>query len=870
MTSLLPIFANRDHFETLPQHVRQQLASGVVGSPAGLLPEQLSTPMMKQFAQAKNQAPDALLFFRMGDFFEVFGHDAYVVSHICQLTLTSRDKTSANPVPMAGVPVVTYVNAVRKCVQAGYKVAICDQVEEPKNGTTLVRREIVRMATPAVPGDWDEEISPLGCYLAALWPCDKASSWTLAVTDASTGEFKIVGALDDDLFIQEFLTFDPKEVIVPQNVLPILKQKFQNFLPPGLRFYTAEHWISSRTAQCEMVFAEFFKPSEFYTFGLDTIPNALQTVTALLCYLKVTQKLALENIKIIQSYTLSNHCLLDESTRRHLEIFQTASHERRGSLMDLLNKTQTPYGARALSRRLLRPFKNVEDIQYSLDCVSELLKNSGFRWVITQRLGNTGDMERILAQAAQKTMTPKLYGVLRDTLVHVSLLMDVALQQPASSLFYQSATDHLQPLQAISTLKQLLEKALLPTPSPVLGKGDIFVTGFHEPLDVCCHLQQNIDGLMSALEQKERNTTKISTLKIGYNRVFGYYFEISKGKINQIPQHFHRKQTLTNADRFITEELKSLEERFLSASEERSTLERQLLEQLRQQVLSQAEPLTRLANLLAQWDVYSTFANLAEQNQWTEPVLTHNPVTALKQCLHPVLSSLRTLGQERFVPNDIVVGLTSGLPEGHFGHHLPDAQVLLITGPNMAGKSTIMRQLAIAQLMCQIGCFVPAQEALIGVCDRMCTRIGSADNPLKNQSTFMVEMLETARVLKQATDQSLLLMDEIGRGTSTADGVSLAWAILEDIHDRIRARTLFSTHYHELLKVAATHSRVRCMHMEVVEKPATLLQNMSLFFSRRFIEGGVGKSYGLHVAEMAGLPPSVVNRAQVILRNLEM
>lgn len=871
-TSPLAAFVARDR--ELAPHLRAAIEKLSTEHPSGISIAQHDTPMMKQYIAAKDEVPDAIVFFRMGDFFELFGADAVIAADICGLTLTSRDKNSANPIPMAGVPVVNYRSAIKKCVVAGFKVAVVDQVEDPRIAKGLVRREIVRIATPAVPGDLGEEDTDQsqGCYLACVLEAEQG--WTIAFVDVSTGELRLTGGLDASSFQQELSTISPREILAKSDnflkVKSIVKECFQK--TPTLSPMDA--WIFRSEKDCSQLFGDFFGPNSLSRFGVGAIGCGLQAVVGLLAYLKATQRDVLKNIQSIQTYEISNHLLLCEATKRHLDFFYTAAGDRRGSLFWFLNKCATAVGGRFLARRLNYPFKSRAEIEREHAAVAAFLSNESVLENLASTLRSTADIERLVAKAAQGNLDPRGMAWLRQSLFQIPKLhSDLFLVANEGAI--AEIRNGLQGVyEKLKPLFEILQNTLDDDPASVLGKGGkIFRSGFSAELDEITALEQDFDGLIASLEKRERENSQITTLKIGYTKVFGYYFEISKGKLSQVPPHFIRKQTLTNGERYTTPELKELEDKSVSATERRILLERELFESLRQSILANVSELVALANLLGRLDVVRNFASLAQEHNWCRPKLVDEPVTALENSVHPILQSLQTSG-ESFVPNHIVVGQSSLSNIGEFvAPELmnTNARILLITGPNMAGKSTVMRQTALAQILCQCGSFVPATLAVLGVCDKIFTRIGSADYALRNQSTFMVEMLETAQMLRSATQRSMLLMDELGRGTSTYDGLSLAWAILEDIHDRVGARTLFSTHYHELLEVTRTHNDIVAMEMEVIERARS--QDLGagfreIIFSRRFVPGAAGRSYGLHVAELAGIAPNVIGRASEILAHL--
>ncbi len=870
--SPIAMYVSRDR-EVAP-HLRAAIERLSSEHPSGISRAQHDTPMMKQYIAAKDEVPDAIVFFRMGDFFELFGADAIIAADICGLTLTSRDKNSANPIPMAGVPVVNYRAAIKKCVVAGFKVAVVDQVEDPRMAKGLVKREIVRIATPAVPGDIGEEETDQsqGCYLAAAH--ETSDGWTLAFVDVSTGEFRLTHALDKATLQQELSTIAPREVLAKTDAIASIKDILKSTFQRVPTVSPIDAWIFRSEKDCTELIAAFLGPLAVNRFGIAANPGGLQTVTGILAYLKNTQRDVLRNIQNVETYELANHMILCESTKRHLDFFYTASGERKGSLYGFLNKCATAPGSRLLARRLNYPLKHRADIEREHISVAALADNDFVLENLASILRSTADVERLLSRAAQNNLDPRGMAWLRQSLAQLPRVAEILGELPANGSIPKLRESLLKSTQNLAPLSETLWKMLEDEPASLLGKGGrIFRKGFSTELDELTALEQNFYELIANLEKRERENAQIATLKIGYTKVFGYYFEVSKGKLSQVPSHFIRKQTLTNGERYTTPELKELEEKALHATERRAILERELFEQLRQSILANVDELTIAANTFAQVDVIRNFASLAVENNWCKPTLVDESVTALENSVHPILKALQ-VSNEPFIANNIVLGQSSLCATKSF---VPaeltksDARILLITGPNMAGKSTIMRQIGLAQILCQCGSFVPASRAIMGVCDKVYTRIGSADYALRNQSTFMVEMLETAQMLRAATSRSLLIMDELGRGTSTYDGLSLAWAILEEIHDRVQARTLFSTHYHELLEVTKSHTDIAPMQMEVIERERQHDLGAGLreiIFSRRFVPGAAGRSYGLHVAELAGIAPSVVGRASEILAKL--
>lgn len=857
------------HGLELSPHLKTAFEKLSAEHPSGIALEQMETPMMRQFREAKDAVPDGLLFFRMGDFYELFGADAVIAAEVCQLTLTSRDRNSDNPVPMAGVPVVNHRATLKKALAAGFKVVVCDQLEDPKLAKGLVKRDIVRIATPAVPGDLGEDednASPAGTWLACAVPAQNGT-WTLAFVDVSTGTFRFTGRLSYSDLKQELVTLAPREIIVASAHY----EKFSEFTLSHFnlipRVTQLPGWILRSQSDTVRLFEDFFPLQKLNAFGLSAIEGATQAVAGVLAYLKETQRGVVQNLTSIDFYDVSKHLILDDSTKRHLDFFVTTGGERKGSLFYFLNQTVTACGARLLAHKLNYPDRNKEQVQQAHESVACLLASSGAERELFHLLRTFTDIERTLSRCAQSSVDPKGLAWLGQTLGKIGALRETLAPLTSQSKGWLHISDFLgSAADTLSPLSSHLSKALEEEPAQIVGKGGrIFRTGYHAELDELCELEANFEAKIAELERAERQASGISTLKIGYTRAFGYYFEVSKGKLTQVPQHFERKQTLVNGERFVTPLLKELEEKSLNAAEKKVLIERQLLELLRQEVVAHAEPLTAAAKAIAQIDVWRCFAQLAQENRWCQPIIVDENVTALEQCTHPILSALKTT-QSKFIANDVILGNSDKIPEGCFGRGKASGQILLVTGPNMAGKSTVMRQVALAHILAQMGCFVPARNATLGICDKIFTRIGSGDFALRNQSTFMVEMLETAQMLRFATPSSLLLLDEIGRGTSTFDGLSLAWAILEDLADRVGSRALFSTHYHELVGAIESRKTILPMRMEVLEQNSA--SGEKIVFTYRFIEGAAGKSYGIHVAQLAGIPDHVVERASALLGEL--
>lgn len=855
----------------------------VVPHPSGISLAQLESPMMKQFAAAKEQVPDALLFFRMGDFFELFGIDAVIAAHVCRLTLTSRDKGADDPVPMAGVPVVAVKSALKKCVESGFKVALCDQVEDPRDAKTIVKREIVRVLTPAVSGDLfeEEEASPSGNFLAILLQDMRrdgaAFAWTLAAIDAATGVFRLVSGNERAARDEELLALAPRELLLPESDFAQNKREVLGIFgrhgatPPAMVLSPSRSGLvpAALVAKLEQIYP---KDSQLSAASFDTVaaqPFGAEAAAALADYVSSMQRSGVADFHWKPAVIVNRNetMFLDCATRSHLTLFgnDPRTGGRADSFFHFLNQCVTTAGQRRLFERLSAPFAAKEAIDAALEMTAALVEApSGFVRDVRAYLCQCSDLDRLLSRLALGGGSPRDLVALRRTLqacyqigtLHWDSAWALSVQVHDSPFLGRASnTQH--------SLLALLERALCDNPDVTLGKGSFFRPGYHEQLDELVRSSGGIEQELEKLQLRERERTGIATLKIGYNRVFGYFFEVSKGKAAAIPNSFIRKQTLANAERFITQELKELEDSALNAEDKKHALERQLFAELVEIALAQRQSLGALNDLVATLDLHCCFARLSEVHNWSRPVIDIRPASQLLALVHPVITQELAKSGRGFVPNDVILGA----PTDADGESSA-SPILLITGPNMAGKSTIMRQVALVHILAQMGCYVPASRAVIGICDKIFTRIGAGDDLMGARSTFMVEMSETAQILRQATPRSLILMDEIGRGTSTWDGLALAWSILEQLDGALGARTLFSTHYHELSHYCGAFCNTRPMQVEVIENPHAEDPVDRIVFTHRFVPGAGTESYGIHVARLAGLPETVVARATERLRHL--
>jgi len=798
------------------------------------------TPMLRQYAELKEQVPDALLLFRMGDFYEMFFEDAELAAGLLDLTLTARDKLDESSIPMAGVPHHAVRGYVRRLIDAGHKVALADQVEDPRMARGIVKRAITEVVTPGLVTEPENLDARAANYLAAFTGPGGADIG-LAYIDVSTGEFACTDLPDESALAAELHRLQPSELLYCDTLegsdsLTELQGLLETRWAP-----LPEQAFAPEAAELEV--KELYEVADLRGFGLQKRSQALCAAGAVLYYLRASQVRGLGHIRPLRPYHLDTFMVLDETTRRNLELFRTMAEGRRsGSLIGLLDRAATSMGSRRLRRWISAPLLDPAAIDQRLSAVEILYKSAELRETVFERLKLIHDIERLNSRVTSGRANGRDLSNLRDSLEQVPALDMLIDRQDTRSL------PIFAPLPDLSALCADVAACLADDPPTSLKDGGIIRRGYHPELDQLVQLSREGKGSLARLESEERKRTGISSLKVRYNRVFGYFIEVTKANLAAVPEHYVRKQTLANSERFLTAELKEFESKVLGAEERRCSLEFELFQQLRERVAACASELAALADRLAGIDAVCSLAEVAVRNQYVRPSVDDGLLLSLEESRHPVIEQMK-LG-ERFVPNDILLE-----PEG--------SQLLVISGPNMAGKSTIMRQVALITLMAQAGSFVPAREAHIGVVDRIFTRVGASDNIARGQSTFMVEMSETAAILHHATERSLAILDEIGRGTSTYDGLSIAWAVVEHIADVLRCRTLFATHYHELSELAQTREQVKNFNISVSELGGRVI------FLRRLRAGGTSRSYGIQVAKLAGLPEAVLSRARELLANLE-
>jgi DNA mismatch repair protein MutS len=790
--------------------------------------ESHSTPLMRQYHAIKQQAPNALLMFRLGDFYELFYEDAITAARELEITLTSRNKEKGQPIPMCGVPYHAAEGYLSRLIQKGYRVAICDQMEEAGPGKKLVKREVTRVVTPGTVTESSLLRSHENNYLAAI--CRDGTRAGLAHVDISTGEFRAT----------EMDTADLDAALENLNVREVLAAESVTGLT-GLRT-ALEDWVFNLDYG-ERSLRDHFRLLSLDGCGLNGRPLAVSASGAILHYLRDTQKSALDHLDRPAFYDRSDSMILDAVTVRNLELLEPlfAGESKESTLIHVLDQTSTGMGGRLLRQRLLRPCLQLEEIEARLDAVQETLQATIARSEIRKLLGSVLDLERLLAKLTLGTAGPRELMALGRSLEVVPKLKERAAGFESARLQGISSA-----LDEIPELRGRILAAIADEPPPNLSDGGTIRAGFHAELDELRDISRNSRQYIAQIELRERGRTGIQSLKVRFNNVFGYYIEISKSNLQHAPSDYERKQTLVNAERFTTPELKELESKILDAEEKMLALEREIFQQLRLFAAEHASRIRQTAAAIAELDVTCALAQVAAENRYTRPSFSETGEIRIVAGRHPVIEKLTEKDATRFIPNDMYFDTESQF-------------IAVITGPNMGGKSTYLRQAAAIVILAQIGSFVPADSAVLSIVDRVFTRIGAADNLARGRSTFMVEMTETAVILNTATSRSLVVLDEIGRGTSTYDGLSLAWAVIEHIHRRIRARTLFATHYHELTELADQLPGVRNLHVSVKEAGDQVI------FLRKVAPGRADRSYGIEVARLAGLPVSVIERAREIL-----
>ena len=801
--------------------------------------KRVKTPLMDQYYAAKAAYPDAIMLFRVGDFYETFGEDAIKTSGILGITLTRRANGTASHVELAGFPYHAIDTYLPKLVRAGERVAICEQLEDPKLVKGLVKRGVTELITPGVVLQDNILTNKENTFLASVYFGKHLTG--VSFLDISTGEFYV--AEGSDAYVDKLLSnLQPKEVVYQRAAEDRFKSSF------GVRYYTyrLDEWVFSEDVCREKLCRQFGTPT-LKGFGVDHLSAGLSAAGSILHYLEMTEHRQTDHLRSIARLDSEDAVWIDKFSIANLELFSSNGGARRTSFADVIDRTLTPMGGRLLKRWIAMPLRKVEQIEARHEVVEVFVKDIELHEALTEQIARVGDLERIASRIAAARVLPRELLQLKHSLSAVEMLKALLDSSDQNSLHRLS--DAIDPMAEV---RERIEQTIYPDPETnQIQKGGIIADGVDPELDDLRRIALHGKDYLLQLQQRERDATGISSLKLGYNNVFGYYIEVSNTHKDKVPEEWIRKQTLTNAERYITEELKEYEEKILGAEGRMIEIEQRIYGALIAEISSSLQTLLRNAAVVARIDCLQSFATLARQRRYVRPTLDEGKRIEIKQGRHPVLETLMAVGEE-YIPNDILLDDD-------------DQQIIMITGPNMSGKSALLRQTALIVLMAQMGSFVPAKAAHIGVVDKIFTRVGASDNISQGESTFMVEMLESAGILNNISDRSLVLLDEIGRGTSTYDGISIAWAMVEYLHNHptARAKTLFATHYHELNEMTNMCPRVKNYHVSVREVNGTIV------FLRKLEKGGTEHSFGIHVARLAGMPASIVKRAEDILQNLE-
>jgi DNA mismatch repair protein MutS len=799
------------------------------------------TPLMRQYAEIKTRNPGAVLLYRMGDFYEMFNEDARIASRVLGLTLTSRNHGGAENTPLAGFPYHALDRYAHRLVKAGYKIAVCEQPEDPKLAKGIVKRDIVEIVSAGTATDAVFIEEKANNFIVALHRENGKTG--IAVCDLSTGQFE-VEEMDDAGIGREIVRINPSEIVVAESTEESLRAAVAD-LYRQIVISPCDAWKFSRDSAEETLKAHF-QVASLSGFGLEGYSCGVCAAGALLSYLKEQKKNDLRHISAITPRSLSEFAELDPSTIRNLELLHPLhTDEAGGTLVSVLDCTSTSMGGRLLRRFITRPLKNSAAIGERLQCVEWLKKDSFARQETELLLKRIADIERLIGRVTFERANGRDLIALKSSL-EIFPAITKTLKETTAKLLCTAS----EKLCGFEPLARLIGETLCDNPPLSIRDGDIIRKGVSSELDELRDLAGSSKQWIARLQETERTRTGIASLKVGFNKVFGYYIEISNANQDLVPADYIRKQTLTNGERFVTPDLKEMETKIMHAEERLGTLEYELFVELRKKVAAECVRIQKAAEAIAQIDVFASLARVATENNYCRPVLTDHPDLVIREGRHPVVERMVTTGE--FVPND-----TDLIKK--------ESQILLITGPNMAGKSTYLRQNALIAIMAQIGSFVPAQFAQVGIVDKFFTRVGASDRLARGQSTFLVEMIEVANILNNATDKSLILLDEVGRGTSTFDGISIAWAVAEYLHESAgsRGRTFFATHYHELTEMALLFPRIKNLHIKVKE------WNESIIFLRKIDNGSCDHSYGIQVARLAGVPRKVIIRAREILANLE-
>lgn len=804
----------------------------------------LNTPLIKQYLQIKSKYPDYILLYRIGDFYETFFEDAEITSKVCNIILTKRNNGAAGDVPLAGFPFHQLDNYLPKIVNAGYKVAVCEQVEDPKKAKGIVRREVIEVVTPGIALNDKLLTERANNFVCALYVqstnLPHKQLLGIALSDVSTGEFYVSEIYFNKL--NDFLSNYPiKELIISKSQKNTFEVVFQNFIS-HIFVNKLEPWIFDYQFAKEGLLGHF-GTANLKGFGIEQYENAIVAAGALLYHIKETQPAYLKQIKHIRFLNLSEYMLLDLSTKRNLEIYTSLDNNYEGGLFSVIDRTLTPMGARTLKRWVSNPLIDKEKIKERLDFVQIFYENDNLRNKIRTHLANVSDIERLTSKVCSFKAIPRELLALKKSLDAIP-----SIASEITSIGNPLAKRLISKLDSHDEIRNLVQNSIREDAGNTVGSGTVIKIGYNQQLDELIDFANNSKEFLKKYQEEERTKTNIPSLKIGFNNVFGYYIEVTKTHSNKIPDYFERKQTLTNAERYTTPKLKEIETKLLNIEFEIQQLETNLFAEILTKIANYAEQLQITAKIIAELDCYVNFATIAKENNYCKPIITEDFDLEIKNGRHPVVEKNLPIG-EKFTPNSTFMNKNS--------------LIHIITGPNMSGKSCYLRQVGLIVLLAHIGSFVPADYAKIGIVDRIFTRVGAQDNISQGESTFLVEMQESANILNNATSRSLILLDEVGRGTATFDGISIAWAIAEYIHNNIRAKTLFATHYHELNELENKYENIENYCIEVIEKEDKVI------FTHKLKKGHSDHSFGIYVAQMAGIPEEVITRANEILKVLE-
>lgn len=800
------------------------------------------SPMMQHYLKTKEEYNDCIIFYRLGDFYEMFFEDAKTVSKELELTLTGKDCGLEARAPMCGIPYHAAETYISRLIEKGYKVAICEQVEDPKTAKGMVKREVIRVVTPGTNLNTQTLDEKKNNYIMCIVYTE--DNYGIAIADVTTGDCMVTEVDLERKLLDEINKFTPVEIISNEALLMSGLDVDELYHRTNVRIHTLEAFYFDDTI-CERTIKDHFKIASLEGLGLKDYDCGVLAAGALFQYLLETQKNSLSHMTTIQPYSTDRFMLIDSSSRRNLELVETLREKKkRGSLLWVLDKTKTAMGARILRNYVEQPLIETEEINQRLDAIEELNKNAITREEIREYLNPIYDLERLVTRITYQSATPRDLIAFRS-----SLYMLPFIKQQLKSFQCELLQNIEEDLDDLADIYELIDHAICEEPPLAMKEGGIIKDGYNEDVDNYRHAKTEGKGWLAQLESEEREKTQIKNLKIKYNKVFGYYLEVTNSFKDLVPEYYTRKQTLTNAERYITPRLKELEDLILGAEDKLYALEYEIFVGIRDKISSQVIRIQKTAKAVARLDVFTSLSVVAERNHYCRPVINNKGVLDIKDGRHPVVEQMIT--NDMFIANDTYLDNNK-------------SRVSIITGPNMAGKSTYMRQTALIVLMAQLGSFVPAKSAKIGIVDRIFTRVGASDDLASGQSTFMVEMTEVANILRNATSNSLLILDEIGRGTSTFDGLSIAWAVVEHISNTkvLGAKTLFATHYHELTELEGKIPGVNNYCIAVKEKGDDIV------FLRKIVKGGADKSYGIQVAKLAGVPESVIQRAKELVNEL--